>query len=244
MSLQSKRFWERAWIHHIENYLNAPPRFGYWLATHFSSHLHILEIAGGSCRDSKYLADLGWRAIGSDFDDKTIEYLRARFANSKLELRVEDAFALSLPDNSVDISVHNGFWVLYRDNDKLKALLREQARVTRTYIVAAVHNARNRRQILKFKAKSLADPLFDIRFFDCDELATLIRDSGIEFTSMKFHKFGGIFDTLYQETLKGFKNPFLSISKYVVPRLYSLQSWEYTERIVCVIELNKVKCGL
>jgi len=52
---QEQTFWSDAWVRHIESYLAAPPRCGIWLMTNYGKNHSILECAGGSCRDSRYL---------------------------------------------------------------------------------------------------------------------------------------------------------------------------------------------
>lgn len=232
-ALQDPGFWEEAWVRHIESYLAAPPRAGYWLHACFPlARWSLLEIAGGSCRDSRYLAELGIDATGSDFDPRTLDYLRRRFPNGRLKLAREDATALSLPDRAVDLSMHNGFWVLFGDDARIVALLREQARVTRRVLVALVHNADNRRVVAAFRRKSAGDPLYDIRFFHRGELTPLVRAAGLAPRALRVEKFGGPVDRLL--ALPG---PFGRAARLLVPRLYRWLPWSMTERIALVIEL-------
>jgi ubiquinone/menaquinone biosynthesis C-methylase UbiE len=225
------KFWEEKWVQHLEQYLRAAPRMGYWLESHVPSNFKVFEMAGGSCRDSRYLAEKGWDVIGSDFEQSTLNYLEQRFPNSKLPLQCEDAFKLSLSDKSVDLSFHNGFWVLFRDDQKIVELLREQARVTRRILVIAVHNAANIRLIQDFSEKSKSDSLYDIRFFERGELFGLLNSAGISYKRVITHKFGGPVDRLVRGKLRPF-------TKYVTPMLYNFQSWGVTERIVWLIELD------
>ena len=232
-SLQRQGFWEEAWVRHIEQYLVTPPRAGLWLRTRFGlTGWRVLEIAGGSCRDSRYLAECGVDAIGSDFDQKTLDYLAQRFPDSALKLARDDALALSLPDGSVDLSVHNGFWVLFSDDDRVVALLREQARVTRRVLVAMVHNADNARLMSIFAHKSKTDPLYDIRFFRRAELPALVRAAGLTPRAVRLEKFGGPVDRLLG--LPGLAG---RLARAVVPRLYRLLPWSQVERIALVVEL-------
>lgn len=231
-------YWSDAWRRHIDRYLSAPPRTGYWIARRFSNELSFLEIAGGSCRDSRYLSSLGRRGVGSDFDENTLAYVRSRFPESSLVLRKEDAFALSFPDKSFDISFSNGFWILFSDDDQLVKLLREQARVTRKHIIIIVHNGDNEKLVQTFAKKATTDSLYDIRFFRRDEVASIVRKSGLDVRSIDLCKFGGPMDRLYRPKLKGLPNPLRRIAPFVVPRLYELQSWPTVERIACVLTLS------
>ena len=99
----TEKFWEKSWIEHIDDYLNAIPRAGILIENYFKDVDSVLEIAGGSCRDSRYLANNGFKATGSDFDEKTLQYLREkRFTNDRLNYSKEDAFNLTFQDNSFD----------------------------------------------------------------------------------------------------------------------------------------------
>lgn len=227
--LQQQGFWEQAWVDHIEMYLATPPRAGFWLAWRFRlAGWRVLEIAGGSCRDSRHLAAMGVDAIGSDFDRKTLDYLAARFPQSPLKLAREDASALSLADRSVDLSMHNGFWVLFPDDAHIAALLREQARVTRRVLVALVHNADNHRLVATFARKAKTDPLYDIRFFHRSELLALVQAAGLQPRRVHIEKFGGPVDRLLR------LGP---LAQRWVPRLYRWLPWWAVERIALVIEL-------
>ncbi|MFN0186995.1 MAG: class I SAM-dependent methyltransferase [Aquabacterium sp.] len=234
-ALAQQAFWEQAWVRHLEAYLAQPPRAGLWLVARFGlprlRGWTVLELAGGSCRDARHLARLGVRAIGSDFDQRTLDYLAQRFPGDALTLQREDAAALSLADGAVDLSLHNGFWVLFSDDDRIAALLREQARVTRGVLVALVHNAGNPRQRAAFARKAQDDPLYDIRFFTPDELLALVAASGIAAARVRIEKFGGPIDRLLR--LPG---PFRRPMQWLVPRLYRWLPWRQVERIALVIE--------
>lgn len=230
--LQNQGFWEEAWVRHLEKYLKTPPRAGLWLAARFPlAGWTVLEIAGGSCRDSRYLAERGVAAIGSDFDQKTLDYLRQRFPNSPLTLAREDASALSLPSQAVDLSMHNGFWVLFSSNERVVALLREQARVTRRVLVALVHNADNSRVVAAFAREAQTDPLYDIRFFRRAELPVLVTAAGLEPRALYIEKFGGPVDRLL--ALPGVLG---HAAHWLVPRLYRFLPWRFVERIALVLE--------
>ena len=236
----TKDFWEESWIKHIESYLNTTPRAGIFIQNYFKDTKIILEIAGGSCRDSRYLANCGYEATGSDFDEKTLKYLKEkRFPNDKLKYSLEDAFELSFKDNSFDLIFHNGFFVLF-DNDKnLNIMLKEQERVSKKYIVFFVHNIQNKKLVHTFKEKAKDDELYNIRFFNKDEVVNIIKQSGIKAKKIDLLKFGGLYDAFYKKRVKNLPNILYPFRKILVPRLYQLQKWENTERICCVVELDK-----
>ncbi len=235
---QSESYWSDVWVRHIEAYIAAPPRCGYWLGSFFPRSMTVLEIAGGSCRDSRYLATLGFDAIGSDFDQKTLDYLEKRHPNSLLPMRCENAFALSLADKSVDMSYSNGFWIYFLNDEKIYSLIHEQARVTRKYLVSLVHNVENRILVNQFERKAKLDSLYDIRFFHRNQLLDILKKSGLKYKSVSFRKFGGPMDRFLAIKIMGAPNPFHGIARYIVPRMYKLQPWSMTERIACVIELE------
>ena len=230
-------YWSEAWIKHIETYLAAPPRAGHWMRYMFPKLHNVLEIAGGSCRDSRYLADSGYNALGTDFDQKTIEYLNNRYPTSPLAMQREDAFSLSFADKSFNVSFSNGFWVCFSNDEEIYQLLHEQSRVTSRYLVALVHNAGNATLVASFDELAKSDPLYDIRFFSLDDLVDIVDKSGVKYQSIKFYKFGGYVDAIYRKTIKRLPNMLSGYAQYIAPRLYQCQSWEKTERIACVIEL-------
>lgn len=237
----SEKFWEDSWIKHIEAYLNATPRAGVFIENYFKNTNKLLEIAGGSCRDSRYLANRGFEATGSDFDEKTLTYLeKERFPNDILNYSKEDAFNLSFSENSFDLVFHNGFFVLFNDDESLKTMLLEQERVSRKYIVFFVHNKENDKLIRLFKKKSQEDDLYKIRFFDKDEVTAIVKNSGIKYKNIKLLKFGGMSDFFYKKRLKKIvPNILYPFRNFFIPKLYQLQKWENTERICCVVELDK-----
>lgn len=234
----AEQFWADAWTRHIESYLRAPARVGYWIRTRFGLGLSVLELAGGSCRDSRYLAEHGVHAIGSDFDQKTLNYLGKRFPGSPLALRREDAFAINMPDHAVDLVFSNGFWVLFDDDEQLRQLAREQARVARKWMIVIAHNSRNAAETQHFADLARSDPLYDIRFFTAEEIIEIVRSAGIPYKNIKVEKFGGMPDVMFRKTLKKFPNPLLSIAPMLVPHLYRFQGWERAERIACIVEFE------
>ncbi len=237
------KFWEESWIQHIDGYLNATPRAGIFIENYFKNSVHsVLEIAGGSCRDSRYLANSGFSATGSDFDEKTLKYLQEeKFPNDTLYYSKEDAFDLTFKDNCFDLVFHNGFFIYFDDNSSLNKMLKEQERVSKRYIVIFVHNIENHNLVKNFKEKSKEDDLYKIRFFDKDEIVKIVEDSGIRYKSIKVMKFGGIFDRFYNK--KRFKQIIPNIlhpfRKFLIPKCYQIQKWKNTERICCVVELDK-----
>lgn len=229
-------YWSDAWVRHIEAYLAAPPRCGIWLKSLFPKNKSILECAGGSCRDSRYLYNSGYHAVGTDFDEKTLSYVRQRFAGSTFQVAEEDAYGFRYEDKLFDLTFHNGFWVLFDSKRDLIELLKEQSRITRRTVVALVHNARNRELVARFKKKAKHDTLYKIRFFETDELVDVVRSSGIKYSCLRFEKFGGPADRLFSLEKR---LPFISqVVRWFVPKLYRFQPWSKVERIALIVDLE------
>jgi SAM-dependent methyltransferase len=235
--LRSKKFWTEAWRRHIDGYLRARPRCGYWIETFFSKSLTFLEIASGSCRDSLYLAQRGFNILACDFELEALKLVNDRFFNSNLPLFSANAFCLPFMDRSFDVTFSNGFWICYSDDRDLYSLIREQVRITRRYVVSFVHNGENQGLVAHFRSLSSYDSLYNIRFFKRREVLDIVSSSGILYKNVYFRKFGGKMDCLYSGVVNNVPNPLSSFAQLLVPRLYNFQPWEETERIVCIIEL-------
>jgi ubiquinone/menaquinone biosynthesis C-methylase UbiE len=237
-SFENSEYWSDAWVSHIENYLSAPPRCGIWLNFYFADKsLMFLECAGGSCRDSRYLHDKGFKSMGTDFDENTLSYVRKRYGNSKFLLQKEDGFNLSFNENSFDVVFNNGFWVCFNDDEKIVNLLEEQVRVSSKYLVVMAHNKKNEKLVAQFSNLGEKDSLYKIRFFDIEDIEHILIKSKNKFRNIKYEKFGGPVDLLF---VLEKRIPFLGpIVRWVVPRLYRFQPWSKVERIAVVIESEK-----
>jgi hypothetical protein len=232
-------FWEDAWVRHLEQYLSAAPRTGYWMKQRMPlEDRNILEIAGGSCRDSRFLVSEGINCTGSDFEKKTLDYLACRFKDSPLKLKQADGFSLPFDDEEFYASFHNGFWVLFSDKD-IKKLAIEQARITKRYMIILVHNKLNINLVKAFDQNSRTDELYRIRFFEPNEIGHILRDTGIKIKSLTVEKFGGPADALYCQKFVGSSKLIRAFTRRLVPKLYTFQPWSKVERIVCIIELDK-----
>ncbi|WP_153556596.1 class I SAM-dependent methyltransferase [Roseimaritima sediminicola] len=236
--LQDEEFWSEKWIKHIETYLTADPRTGRWLQSRFNlCGQTVLEVAGGSCRDSRFLHEQGVDATGSDFDARTLQYLRDRDKASEFRLRREDAFALDCESKSFDVVFHNGFWVLFDDDEKLVDSLREHVRVARRYVVILVHNKRNRKLVDTFSRKGKTDALYNIRFFTPEEVRRLCNAPGLGIKRVHIEKFGGPLDGYYGNNRR-IPLP-LRLRHYLIPKLYRAQPWPLVERVAAIIELEQ-----
>lgn len=234
---ESEPFWNDVWLRHIETYLASPPRAGYWLDRMFPEAYSVLEIAGGSCRDSHYLATRGRMVIGSDFEAKTINYVQRRLSHPNFRIEHQNAFALGYESKSFDLTFSNGFWICFKNDAQIVSLIQEQARVSRKYLVALLHNDENESLKEVFWRKAIDDPLYDIRFFRRTEVMRLLGAANVNYKSVRFAKFGGLIDLFYSRQIRGISNPFRILAPRFAPSLYALQPWSKVERIVCCVEL-------
>jgi hypothetical protein len=232
--------WYRCWNIHLEQYLKTPPRTGMFIYAFFPTIKTSLEIACGSSRDSIYLAKKGVEATASDYEGRIIEDLKKRFNYPFLKYQQADAFHLPFQNDSFDIVFHNGFFILFSENYDIQRLLVEQARVAKEYVLFFVHNKLNAELVRNFQKLAPTDPIYDIRFFEPDEIKGIVYESAISIRSFKILKFGGPYDILFSKRIKRIlPNVLYPFRTFIVPRLYKFQSWQRTERVVCLIELNK-----
>ncbi len=168
------RDWDRKWIDIFSRY-QGDLRHAHYVRAFLRPHeRRILEIAAGSFRDMAALCRMGRDCSGMDFSAESVSRARETFPEFAQRIFQMSAFAMTFEDRSFDVSYHNGFWILFEDEQILK-LSAEQARVTRSRMIATVHNAHNRQFVEYFESKKQDDPLYDIRFFSLDEIATLME---------------------------------------------------------------------
>ena len=133
----------------------------------------VFELAAGSFRDVGHLLSKRINCQGGDFSRKCVQKAQENWPQWRERFSVKDAFYTGFPDNAFDLTYHNGFWVLFEDTD-LEKLIREQARITRNVMVATVHNGHNAQFKRYFRDRSEKDELFDVRFFEENELTDLM----------------------------------------------------------------------
>lgn len=237
-SFQEESYWSKAWVRHLKQYLASAPRCGYWIESQLSKKSKILEIAGGSCRDSRYLSGKGYNATGSDFDQKTLDYLEKNYPINNFTLSREDAFKFSFQDNEFDESFSNGFWVCFDNDEDIHVLIKEQARVTKKHLISLVHNVENKKLVERFKRKSIDDDLYKIRFFHKDELVKLLKASNISYKSIKVVKFGGPMDLLLARKIENKSLMLHHFFRKIVLKFYKYQPWSMVERIAVIVELE------
>ncbi|NOZ54617.1 MAG: class I SAM-dependent methyltransferase [Gammaproteobacteria bacterium] len=232
--------WRESWSDHFETYVTAPPRAGYFIDSLALNNIqNVLEVASGSARDSMCLEKRNYKCTAVDYEEQLINRLIKDYGNTGVEFRQADAFSLPFKSNSYDLVFHNGFFVLFQDNNEIIRLFKEQARVASCYVLIIVHNSLNVLLSKKFHSKMSHDPIYDIRFFKPMEIEDLILKSNEPIRSIKFLKFGGVVDRLYYEKIKRLPNPLVRLSPYLVPHLYRMLPWHSVERVACLVELAK-----
>lgn len=235
----SRTEWKLAWERHLVRYASAPPRTGVFVRERLGRAESVLEIGCGSGRDSVYLAQHGSKVTAVDYEGGVVANLKSRLEGVKVFCSAADAFALPFRDKQFELVFHNGLFVCFRDDDDIRRLLFEQARVAKKRICAFVHNGENQRLVRRFEARGKTDPFYDIRFFRRDELINLVERSGLRLRRVRLLKFGGPVDALYNRSFKDIApNVLYPWRERLIPKLYELQPWRSVERVVAVIDLG------
>lgn len=232
--------WKNAWDHHLKAYLDSPPRTGSWLNSFLRGNTSksLLELACGSARDAAYLSSKGYQVTASDFAKESLDAASQRWVSLPLKFVHADAFHLPFKDKSFDYSFHNGLYVYFEDNNALKKLVLEQARVTKEAMIFINHNAYNLKLQQVFASKATHDPVFRIRFFKPPEIEQIVQQSGVPYLHVKHYKFGGIWDALGSRKIKGFRNPLADFFRNKTHFFYPLLKWAHTERIISVVTMR------
>lgn len=238
IGLTSKDQWNMEWEKWYEKYAKGYPRVGKWIeAAYFIRGLDILEIAAGSSRESIYLANKANRVVSADFSDGVINAIQCNNPPNNLTATMQDAFNLTFPSKSFNMTFHKGFWIYFEDDDIGKLCL-EQLRVTKSFMLAFVHNARNKRMVEMFAKKGEFDPLFQVRFFDPYEIAELVRNAiskSDRLCKVRIRKYGGC-NWLFKYRL----TPVLEkIRDQIAPSVYNIMPWSNVEYVAVEILLTE-----
>lgn len=232
--ITDSKTWDSLWSANFAKYIEGAPRTGVFVHRITPKAKTYLELGAGSARDSFYLNIIGKHAVASDFSEIAIDAWRKSFG-PVLPAKLVDAFHIDATDGAFDVTFHNGLYVLF-DDDKIKALVAEQRRVTRSTMIIIVHNKRNSRLVSSFAQLGDDNPIFRIRLFDPLEMVSLVQNSGIPYRKITVHKFGGPADRFYHwfgarvhDTKRS------SIAGALANILYPLQPWARVERAAIVV---------
>jgi len=166
--------WDDQWENIFEHYQQDIRHAYYIRAILESRENNLLEIAAGSFRDMGALNKWGHTCFGLDYSSVSVSKAKEYFADCADRILRMNAFDIRFEDGRFDLSFHNGFWNYFDDN-QIKALLAEQARVTKYRVVATVHNKHNTQFVEYFDRLSEKDPLYKLRFFEVDEIVELMK---------------------------------------------------------------------
>lgn len=166
--------WDKKWVSIFDHYQQDLRHAHYIRAILKHDEKTVLEMAAGSFRDMAALRRAGVDCSGMDFSPESVQRAIKAFPEFASHIHQMSAFNMRFEDDSFDVTYHNGFWILFNDK-QIHALAKEQARVTQKRMIATVHNAHNKGFVAYFDRLKQDDPLYDIRFFDIDEITALMR---------------------------------------------------------------------
>lgn len=166
--------WDGAWQQHFQEYQGDIRHAHYIAAVRRRHERRILEIAAGSFRDMAALNRWGLYCEGADFSGESVRKAADLFPALRERIKQMDAKHLDYPDGAFDLTFHAGFWV-YFDDAQIAEMAAEQARVSRSRMIATVHNAQHRKFQEYLTDLSQRDPFYRVRFFQPEEIMALLR---------------------------------------------------------------------
>jgi len=182
---KDSNFWKDQWEEKVEGYLKGKPVLGALIENLVENNTlsgvrTICEIAAGSARDSIYL---GKRFIVTATDKYISQFsISEKFAErykSNITFQEEDAYNFTFADNHFDLVFHNGFFILFPDNQDIVRLITEQMRITKKYAMIVVHNKWDFYSRLWVRhLANKGDLLYDFRWWSLRELKRLIKPYG------------------------------------------------------------------
>jgi hypothetical protein len=150
-------------------------RHAYYLNALLDTDYSILEIAAGSFRDMAFLNKLGFDCYGCDFSEHSVQMAKNFFPDFSQKIFYADAKNLNKFNKSYDVTYHNGFWVLFDNNDYILQLYKVQKEITKKLLIFTVHNGHNKVFKNYFNDKMKIDNLYAIRFFEIDEIFKILN---------------------------------------------------------------------
>jgi ubiquinone/menaquinone biosynthesis C-methylase UbiE len=175
IGITEKEAWNEKWKEIFDHYQQDLRHAYYIRAVLNTNEKKIIELAAGSFRDTNALNVMGINCFGCDYSSQSVLSAKKQFPLIFNKLSEQDAFNINFPDKEFDLSFHNGFWALFSDDNDILKLIQEQVRITKYRIIATVHNAHNRSFVEYFNRLKENDPLYNIRFFEIDEITELMK---------------------------------------------------------------------
>lgn len=150
-------------------------RHAYYLNALLDSKYTILELAAGSFRDMAFLNQLGYDCHGCDFSFNSVIKAQNHFSHLSKKIFHADAERLESFNKTYDVTYHNGFWVLFDDDNKIYDLYTVQKKITNKFLIITVHNGHNKEFKNYFLEKRKFDNLYAIRFFEIEEMLKILN---------------------------------------------------------------------
>lgn len=172
--LVENKTWDKKWDELFFSY-QQDLRHAYYINALLSYNNSILEIAAGSFRDMAFLNALGYDCYGCDFSLKSVQSAKEYFPHLSKKIFELNAFSLGEIGRYFDVTYHNGFWVLYEDDEILRSLYDIQKSITKKFMIITVHNGHNKDFKNYFLEKQKLDNLYAIRFFEIDEFLNIFN---------------------------------------------------------------------
>jgi ubiquinone/menaquinone biosynthesis C-methylase UbiE len=176
IGIKTKEQWDQKWETIFDHYQQDLRHAYYIRAILNPNEKKLIELAAGSFRDTGALNAMGIDCYGADYSSKSVLLAQKQFPLITSKLSEQDAFNIDFPDKSFDLSFHNGFWILFPNDNDILRLMQEQARITKYRIIATVHNAHNKLFVEYFDKLKENDPLYKVRFFEIDEITELMKN--------------------------------------------------------------------
>tara|TARA_R110000850_G_scaffold213377_1_gene339357 strand:+ start:9550 stop:10266 length:717 start_codon:yes stop_codon:yes gene_type:complete len=169
----SSEDWDKKWADIFDQYQNDRRHAYYVHAMLKPVERRIFELGAGSFRDMAELRRRGVDCEGMDFSSQAVSRAKIYFPEFASAIHQMSAFCIPVADKAFDLTYHNGFWVLFSD-PQVRDLAEEQARVSKHRMIATVHNAHNKKFVDYFEKKKVDDPLYNVRFYEKDEISELM----------------------------------------------------------------------
>ena len=175
IGITDKEKWNEKWNEIFKHYQN-DKRHAYYINAFIKEGVNsVLEIGAGSVRDVECLNMINVNCFGIDYSKNAVDLAKELYPKFKNKFFEGDAFNMNMfADNQFDLSYHNGFWILFNNDNDIKKLLEEQIRVTKDMVIATVQNKNNDDFVKYFDKLSIKDPLYKIRFFSIDEMIKIM----------------------------------------------------------------------